>query len=443
MAKITSVQKGGIGEEIGLEIGDELLGFNGENIVDVLDYAFYDSQEEFTLNLLTKQGEKVDIEIEKGEDESLGIELDESVQLEPMRCKNKCLFCFVDQLPKGMRETLYVKDDDYRLSFVSGNYVTLSNIGQKELDRIAKLRLSPLYISVHAYDRDIKTKLVSNPESAKVFDKMEFLAKHGITMHTQIVLCKNINDKEVLGQTLTKLRELSPYVKTVAVIPVGLTAHRQKLYPLESFDREDSREVIAQVEAFNKTAGGEFCWCSDEFYIKAELPLPEYDSYGNFDQIENGVGLCAEFIDEFENALDEVKGSNAALRIASVTGQSFKEILTSLSKKLKSKYPNVDLRICDIYNDFFGRSITVAGLITAGDIVKQLKDAPEYTIIPSNMLREFTDTFLDGMTVSQLESALNTRILVSHGGESYVKLIDGLCKDADNNKKQQNKRGAK
>lgn len=438
MAKIIAVQKGGIGEELGLEIGDELLGFNGEQIVDVLDYAFYDSQEEFTLNLRTKQGEKVDIDIEKEEDESLGLELDESVQLEPMRCKNKCLFCFVDQLPKGMRDTLYVKDDDYRLSFVSGNYVTLSNIGQKELDRIAKLRLSPLYISVHAFDREIKTKLVSNPESAKVFDKMDFLANHGITMHTQIVLCKNLNDGKVLDKTLEELYKRYPSVKTVAVIPVGLTGHRQKLYPLESFGKEDAVKVIAQVEDFNKKAGGEFCWCSDEFYIKAEKQLPPYESYGDFDQIENGVGLCAEFEEEFLSALDEVGGSKAELHIASVTGQSFKDILKNLCEKLKDKYPNVNLRVKDIYNDFFGRSITVAGLITAGDIIKQFKDAPEYTIIPSNMLREFTDTFLDGITVSELETALGTHIVVSHGGEDYVKIIDRLCKEKQN--KPQNKR---
>ena len=438
MAKIIAVQKGGIGEELGMEIGDELLGFNGEQIVDVLDYAFYDSQEEFTLNLRTKQGEKVDIDIEKEEDESLGLELDESVQLEPMRCKNKCLFCFVDQLPKGMRDTLYVKDDDYRLSFVSGNYVTLSNIGQKELDRIAKLRLSPLYISVHAFDREIKTKLVSNPESAKVFDKMDFLANHGITMHTQIVLCKNLNDGKVLDKTLEELYKRYPSVKTVAVIPVGLTGHRQKLYPLESFGKEDAVKVIAQVEEFNKKAGGEFCWCSDEFYIKAEKQLPPYESYGDFDQIENGVGLCAEFEEEFLSALDEVGGSKAELNIASVTGQSFKDILKSLCEKLKDKYPNVNLRVKDIYNDFFGRSITVAGLITAGDIIKQFKDAPEYTIIPSNMLREFTYTFLDGITVGELEKALATHIVVSHGGEDYVKIIDRLCKEKQN--KPQNKR---
>ncbi|MDE6188674.1 MAG: DUF512 domain-containing protein, partial [Clostridia bacterium] len=261
MAIITNVDKNSIADELGIEVGDELLGFNGEKIVDVLDYVYYDSQDSFVLNLKAKQGDIVDIEIEKDENETLGLTLDESVQLEPMRCKNKCVFCFVDQLPKGMRDTLYVKDDDYRLSFVSGNYVTLSNVGQKELDRIVKLRLSPLYISVHAYDKKVKTKLVSNPESAMVYEKISFLASHGIVMHTQIVLCKGLNDGEILLQTLEKLRELYPQVKSAAVIPVGLTCHRAGLCELQQFDESSSREVIAAVEKFNEESGGEFCWC--------------------------------------------------------------------------------------------------------------------------------------------------------------------------------------
>lgn len=429
MAKIIAIDKGSIGEELGLEAGDELLGFNGEKIVDVLDYVYYDSQDTFTMNIKAKQGDVVDIEIEKEENETLGLTLDESVQLEPMRCKNKCVFCFVDQLPKGMRETLYVKDDDYRLSFVSGNYVTFSNIGQKELDRIAKLHLSPLYISVHAYDKDIKTKLVSNPEGAKVYEKMQFLASHSIVMHTQIVLCKDLNDGEVLKQTLTKLRELSPWVQTVAVIPVGLTCHRQGLYPLKQFDAQSSRKVIGIVEKFNESCGGNFCWCSDEFYIKAGMQMPDYEEYGDFCQIENGVGLCAEFTNSFDNALAKSKPSQKEMEVAIITGQSFKGILKGLCDTLKDKYPNVKIRICDIYNDFFGRSITVSGLVTPTDIIKQVSDMPKYTLIPSTMLREFTDSFLDGYTVPQLEKALNTKILVSQGGESLVKIIEKLANE--------------
>ncbi len=428
MAKITAIDKGSIGEELGLEVGDELIGFNGEKIVDILDYVYYDSQDFFTLNIKAKQGETVDIEIEKDESETLGLTLDESVELEPMRCKNKCAFCFVDQLPKGMRETLYVKDDDYRLSFVSGNYVTLSNIGQKELDRIVKLHLSPLYISVHAYDKDVKTKLVANPESAKVFEKMTYLAQRGILMHTQIVLCKDFNDGDILRQTLDELYKLSPMVQTVAIIPVGLTCHRQGLYPVKTFDKDSSGQVIDMVEKFNAEAGGNFCWCSDEFYIKAERQLPSYVEYGDFCQIENGVGLCAEFVNSFDEALSQVNGSDKLLEIAVITGQSFKGILAQCVSRLKDKYPNVTVRICDIYNDFFGRTITVSGLITPTDIIKQVKDMPKYTIIPSTMLREFTDTFLDGYTVPMLEEALQTNIKVSQGGESFVKLIDELTR---------------
>ena len=431
MAKIIAIDKGSIGEELGLEVGDELLGFNGEKIVDVLDYVYYDSQDCFTMNIKAKQGDTVDIEIEKEEDETLGLTLDESVQLEPMRCKNKCVFCFVDQLPKGMRETLYVKDDDYRLSFVSGNYVTFSNIGQKELDRIAKLHLSPLYISVHAYDKAVKTKLVSNPESAMVYEKMRFLAAHSIVMHTQIVLCKDINDGEVLIETLTKLRELYPQVQSVAVIPVGLTCHRDRLYPLKQFDELSSREIIKTVEDFNKSCGGNFCWCSDEFYIKAGLELPAYEEYGDFCQIENGVGLCAEFVNSFDNALSKAKPSDKAMEIAIITGQSFKGILSGLCSTFKDKYPNVKIRICDIYNDFFGRSITVSGLVTPTDIIKQVSNMPKYTLIPSTMLREFTDSFLDGYTVPQLEQALNTNILVSQGGESLVKIVEKLANEKE------------
>ncbi len=427
MAKIIEIDKGSIAEELGLEIGDEILGFDGEEIVDVLDYAYYDSQDSFVLNIKAKQGDVVDIEIEKDETETLGLTLDESVQLEPMRCKNKCLFCFVDQLPKGMRETLYVKDDDYRLSFVSGNYVTLSNVGQKELDRIVKLHLSPLYISVHAYNKDIKTKLVSNPESAKVFEKISFLAEHGIVMHTQIVLCKGINDKDALDETLKNLRDLYPAVQSVAVIPVGLTCHRQNLYPLEQFDKISSRETVEQVEKFNRECGGNFCWCSDEFYIKADMPLPDYCDYGDFCQIENGVGLCAEFANAFDNALSLAKSSDREMEIAVITGQSFKNILSGLCETLKVKFPNVRIKICDIYNDFFGRSITVSGLVTPTDIIKQVSDMPDYTIIPSTMLREFTDTFLDGYTVSDLERAIDTKIVVSNGGESFVKIIEELA----------------
>ncbi|MDE6275914.1 MAG: DUF512 domain-containing protein, partial [Clostridia bacterium] len=243
----------------------------------------------------------------------------------------------------------------------------------------------------------------------------------------QIVLCKDFNDGEVLMETLKELYKLYPQVLSTAVIPVGLTCHRQGLYPVKTFDKDSSRQVIDMVEKFNDSVGGNFCWCSDEFYIKADMKMPDYSAYGDFCQIENGVGLCAEFVNSFDNALAQIKGSDKEVELAVITGQSFKGILAELVEKLKGKYPNVKVRICDIYNDFFGRTITVSGLVTPTDIIKQVKDMPEYTVIPSTMLREFTDTFLDGYTVPQLEEAIHTKIKVSQGGESFVKIIDGLC----------------
>ncbi|MEG1394574.1 MAG: DUF512 domain-containing protein [Clostridia bacterium] len=422
MAKVVAIEKNSVAEELGIEVGDELLGFDGQPIVDILDYLYYDGQENFVMNMRAKQGDIVDMDIEKYENETLGLSLDESVDLEPIRCQNKCMFCFVDQLPCGMRDTLYVKDDDYRLSFVSGNYVTLTNVGEKELQRIAKLHLSPLYVSVHCFDRDTKTKLIANPHGAELFEKMQFLAEHGITMHGQIVMCKGLNDGAKLLQTLTELHKLSPQVKTVAVIPVGLTRYREKLAPLEQIDKETASDTIDLVEKFNKSVGGEFCFCSDEFYIKADRELPSYTSYGAFDQIENGVGLCAEFVSEFDSELAKAKRNARACDIAFVTGQSFKNILAEQLAKMSNKFPNVNARVVDIVNDHFGHSITVAGLITAKDIINQAKNMPSHTVIPNNMLREFTTTFLDGMSVAELEKQLNTHIHICGTGGELIKI---------------------
>ena len=244
MAVVIGVDKGSIAEEMGVEVGDELLGFNGEPIEDILDYYYYDSQEKFVINMKAKQGDIVDLEIEKDLNEQLGMSLDDSVQLNPIVCKNKCKFCFVDQLPKGLRKTLYVKDDDYRLSFVSGSFVTMTNVGQHELDRIVKLQLSPLYISVHAFTPSIKTKLIANPNGEKLFDQMHFLAAHGIRMHTQIVMCKDLNDGEELKKTLTELAKLRPSVQTIAVVPVGMTTHREGLADLKTVDKQCAIDAI-------------------------------------------------------------------------------------------------------------------------------------------------------------------------------------------------------
>lgn len=430
MAIVIGVDKGSIAEELGIEVGDELLGFNGEPIEDILDYFYYEGQDFFVMNMKAKQGDIVDLEIEKDVDEQIGLTLDDSVQLNPKRCKNKCLFCFVDQCPKGMRETLYVKDDDYRLSFVSGNYVTFTNMTDHDFERIVKLHLSPLYVSVHAYDKDVKTKLISNPEGANLFDRLRYLAKNNIEMHTQIVMCKNINDKDVLFETLSQLYKLHPQIKSVAVVPVGLTSCRDKLYKLEPVDKECAIQTIKLVEDFNEKVGGDFCWCSDEFYIKADIEVPENNYYGQYSQIENGVGLCRTFIEEVNYGLSKIKKSDKPIQIGVVTGQSFKGYLhDALDKIKKEKFINLDYKIYDIINHFFGESITVSGLITARDIIDQVKNPVKHILIPSNMLREFTDTFLDGMRVVELEEKLNSKIHVVQNGEDLVQIIGELANE--------------
>ncbi len=426
MAKIVEIDPNSILLELGVEIGDEILGFNGEPIEDILDYDYYDGQNEFVINMRSKQGDKVDLEIEKLDTETMGVTLDDSVFLTPIRCKNKCAFCFVDQLPKGLRETLYVKDDDYRLSFVCGNFVTLTNVFEHELNRIVKYQLSPLYISVHASSPDVIKTLLKNPEAIKTMDKIEFLAKHGIKMHTQIVMCKGYNDDKELLNTLEKLYNLYPQVLTCAVVPVGLTEYRDEVTKLAQIDKETALKTIKQVDAFNKEKGVTFAYCSDEFYVKADVEVPNYEYYGDFSQIENGIGLCRVFMDGIKDALKKVEKDDKELTIGLITGQSFKGYLKTAVKMINEKYPNVHLIIYDIINNFFGKTITVAGLITGTDIVAQVKNPPKDVIIPSTMLREFTDTMLDGMSVKELEEKLNAKVHVNHGPEDLIKIIGDI-----------------
>lgn len=425
MAKIVGVDKGSVADQLGIQVGDILLAFDKKPIKDILDYFYYDSLEEFVMTVQCGE-EIIDFEIEKYQDESLGLDLDESVQLTPFRCKNKCKFCFVDQMPKGMRNTLYVKDDDYRLSFVSGNFITLTNVFEEELQRIVDLHLSPLYVSVHATNGNIKKHLISNPEGAKTFEKLQFLTKNGIDVHTQVVMCPNENDGEVLKQTLTDLQSLRPRLKTCAVVPVGLTKFRENLYHIDSVDKEKAKQTIDIVAKINKEFG-KFVWCSDEFFIKANLPLPKYEEYGDFEQIENGVGLVRAFEFDMDLALDEIKPQKSNVKVSCITGHSFGDYLIAFCDKLKQKFKGLDCEVIKINNDFFGHTITVAGLITAQDIIAQCKGKlHKNVIIPSTMLREFTTTFLDGVSVEELEKELGVKIYVSSGGDSFVNIIASL-----------------
>ena len=395
MPKITKLNE--IAKRQGFRLGDDVLRIGGYKMVDELDYLYYDNEKKFSVDIL-RDGKEHTIKVHKKEGQSLGLEF--AIDMKPVVCKNKCIFCFVDQLPKNMRPSLYVKDDDYRYSFMCGSYVTMTNVSEEEIERVIRLKLSPLYISVHAWDDDIRTYILKNPNTRKLPDQMRRLGAAGIKMHTQLVVVPDVNDGKVLEDSIRGLHGVEG-VETVAVVPVGMTGHRETLAKLKAVDEQNARDTIKLVEGLNEEYGGNFCWCSDEYYVKANVKVPDSSYYGAFDQIENGVGLIADWEDNFEYSLSEMP-----------------------SKKLEDKL-GLQVEVHAIINNFFGTSVTVAGLVTAGDIIDQLKGVKsDAFVIPDNMLREFTDTFLDNKTVAEVEQALGAPIIVvSHNGSDTAQKI--------------------
>ena len=421
---VKKVARGSVAKAAGIKAGDEILSLGGYPFVDDADLAFYEGDAQVDITFL-RDGKEYSLTIEKEEDEPLGIEMNQSDYIIP--CKNDCMFCFVRQLPKGMRKTLYVKDDDYRMSFAMGSYVTLSNLTREDLDRIKRLSLSPLYISVHCFTPELKQKICKNPQSAKLFDYLHELAAAHIIMHTQIVMMEGINDGEELMKTITELAKLYPYVKTVAVVPVGLTKHREGLTPLSPISPENARRTIKAVEEFNakmlERYKEPFAFCSDEMYLIGEVPLPPYESYGAFEQIENGVGLVADFFDCAQFALQE--GVSPKGEFSAITGMSFAPLLEKFCRELEEKYP-VKIEVCPVRNDFFGETVTVSGLVTGGDIIKQYKGKlKKNVIIPKTMLREFSGVFLDEVTLCELEKTLDVRVHVAEGGDGFIRILGG------------------
>ena len=420
MAKIKTL--GRAARHAGLRVGDELTSLGGTPVEDVLDCLYYDGEENFDAEVV-RGGKKRVFRIKKRADEPLGIELEE--EMRPMRCRNKCVFCFVDQLPKGMRESLYVKDDDYRYSFISGSYVTLTNLSDGDVDRVIRLHLSPIYISVHAFDGEVRRRLVTNPNTDKLIERMEKLGANGIKMHTQLVVVPGINDGAELEKSIRGLHSVEG-VESVAVVPVGLTAHREGLARLRVATKEESSEAVALTEKLNEEFGG-FCWCSDEYYIKAGLPPREYGYYGDFEQIENGVGLFAEFYDNVDYELSERPDMRLGKKLALITGVDFAPYLKEKMKEVDAKL-GTSSTVFGIINHFFGETITVAGLVTAGDIMAQADcTGMDAAVIPDNMLKEFGDVFLDNVTVSEVERALGVPVIVvSHSGADLVGRIAGF-----------------
>ena len=409
----------------GLKIGDDVVKIGGYPCVDILDILYFDTEKKFDI-VVYRDGKIKTVKIRKKETQPLGIELEE---MDTIRCKNKCVFCFVDQLPKGLRDTLYVKDDDYRLSFISGCYVTMTNVGEEEIERIIRMKLSPMYISVHAFNDEKRLALVKNPNTLNLINLMRRLGENGIKMHTQLVVVPEMNDGATLIESIEGLKRVEG-VESVAVVPVGLTGHRQNLTSIRPVTKDEAIETIEHVEWLNQKFGGNFCWCSDEYYLLANRPLPGDEFYGTFDQIENGVGLIADFISNLDYSLDELGNQLLKGTATLVTGKSFAPVLENEKKKIEAKL-GLNLSVLPVSNSFFGETVTVAGLVVGKDILSQAKgnDTDVY-VVPDNMLREFTTTFLDDTTVSELETILRKPVLVvAHNGADLATKLAEFFKE--------------
>ena len=428
MLKILSCDKNSIAQKNGLKKDDVIVAFNGEEALDMLDVAYYDSQNAFQLTVL--RGEKqISFNVKKPTGYPMGWNFYDECYIEPRWCANKCLFCFVDQLPKGQRPTLYVKDDDWRLSFVSGNYVTLTNLSERDLKRIVDKKYSPLYVSVHATNDEVRKMLLGNPRALPIMPLLQKLAQSGITMYTQVVMCPDLNDGKVLEQTVTDLMTLYPAVKNLAIVPVGLTKHRCELSKIRPVDQAVAEQTIDLVEKldndFFQQHGQHFAYCSDEMYVYAKRQMPSYEFYGDFEQLENGVGLVADtrymFNLAFSDAVAEQQGN-----FTIVTGVSATPFMQELVDKAKGAFPKLQCNVVTVVNKFFGETVTVAGLVVGQDILQTLSNTPnvgDTLLIPRVMLREIEDVFLDGMTLEQLKQQTGKKIIVIADGYELCQAI--------------------
>lgn len=429
---------GGIGEEMGIEPGDKLLAINGNEIQDVFDYYYYEESEELLLLIEKPDGEQWELEIEKDEDESLGIEFDQSLMDEYRSCRNKCMFCFIDQMPKGMRETLYFKDDDSRLSFLQGNYITLTNMSDHDVERIVKYRLEPINISFQTTNPELRCKMLHNRFAGDALKKVDILYQGQIEMNGQIVLCKGVNDKEELERTIRDLTGYLPYLKSVSVVPVGLTKYRDGLYPLEPFTKEDAKEVLSVIhcwqEKIYKEHGMHMIHAGDEWYVLAEEEVPEEERYDGYLQLENGVGMMRLLFNEVQEALSKVTGDDRKREISLATGYLMYPYIGKILEGIQKKFPNITTHLYAIRNEFFGERITVSGLITGGDLMKQLKDKPlgERLLLPCNMLKIGEPVFLDDFTLQEVEDSLQVKTdIVKSSGQDLLDAVIGAYENED------------
>lgn len=431
---ILSVTPGSPAERAGIMAGDRIVSINQEEIIDEIDYQALTAQRHLSVTIEGKNGLR-EFSVVKKEYEPFGLCLDEREAMKPRHCANKCVFCFVDQLPRGMRNTLYVKDDDWRLSLMMGNYVTLTNISDREFDRILRRKASPLYISVHSTDPEIRCKMLQNPNAGNLMKRLNVLKKHGIEFHAQIVLCPGINDGNRLTKTIEDLASLFPAARSVAVVPVGLTACREGLPSIEAFDEKSAAEALEQIrklqERYLTELGTRFVFPSDEFYCKSGDALPQEAEYEDYPQIENGVGMLRQLERECREAAEDLKEERpvpppAGRTLLIPTGVSAEPFIRTLTERYAP--PGTTVRVISVRNRFFGESITVTGLIVGQDLIHTLQDIPgDEILICDTMLRENTDRFLDDTTLEEVSSRLGKPVrIVRNQGESLIHALWGM-----------------
>jgi putative radical SAM enzyme (TIGR03279 family) len=428
--EVKSVKRDSIAYELEIEPGDVLLRINGKEIKDVFDYQFLINDEYLEVLIKKPSGEEWELEIEKEYNEDLGIDFKEGLMDSYLSCRNKCVFCFIDQMPKGMRDTLYFKDDDSRLSFLQGNYITLTNMKDEDIERIIQYKLSPINISVHTTNKELRVKMLNNRFAGEALDKIQKLYEGQIEMNSQIVLCKGLNDGAELVRSIEDISKFLPYMMSLSIVPVGMTKYREGLENLSKFYEEDAKQVLEIIHKYQnqflKEHGTRFVHASDEWYITAKLPIPEAEYYEGYGQIENGVGMVRSLTDEFDDYLDELQGDDRESSVSIATGVLAAPLIEGLTTRLNKKYPGVKVNVFPIINEFFGKDITVAGLLTGQDIIKQLKekDLGKFLILPDVLLRADTDILLDDMTVKDIENALQIEIrIVKSDGQSLIDII--------------------
>ena len=415
-SKIVSVDPGSPAARAGVQPGETLLMIDGAAVRDVLDYKFYSYDARLRLTLLDADGSTRTVQVRKQEGEPLGLNFEHYLMDKMKRCSNKCVFCFIDQLPKGMRETLYVKDDDARMSFLLGNYISMTNLSEEDVQRILRMHISPVNISVQTTNPELRVKMLQNPKAGEALGLLPRFAAGGITMNCQLVICEGLNDGDELRRSLTDLAALYPAVNSISVVPFGMTDHRDGLYPLQPTTQAGACEMLDIVEPFAADClekyGTRLAWCGDEVYLKAGRPLPDADYYEDFTQFENGIGMLPLFAEEFRLALADYKG-HPARPFSIATGHAAAPTLSALIDEAGRVCDNLNGRVYAIDNDFFGHGVTVAGLITGRDLTRQLKgrDLGARVLISANMLRDGGDVFLDDMTLDEASAALGVPVV--------------------------------